>query len=289
MGQIYVPQVNTLLMLGVLALLVMFRTSSNLAAAYGIAVTGTMVITVLLLFVVQRRTWKWPLAAAAAVLAPFLLIDLTFLGANVLKFLQGGWFPVALAAGLILIMWTWRRGAQILANKAHLDSTSLPALIASLQKRPPNRARGTAVFLTSDPSTAPVALLHNLKHNGVLHERNVIMTVRTAETPTVPEERRVEIETLSPEFFRVQVHYGFMESPDLTAAMSVCRHRGLKFDLMSTSFFLGRRSVVSSATGGMPPWQDRLFIYLARNATNPTDFFRIPPGRVVEMGAQVAV
>ena len=288
-GQIYVPAINTLLMVGVLALLVIFQNSSNLAAAYGIAITATMVITVLLLFVIARRHWKWSLPLSLALCAPFLIIDLVFFGANTLKFAQGGWFPVALGAGLMLIMWTWTRGARTLADKSRRDSIPMADLAETLRARSPHRAEGTAIFLTSDPDVAPVALMHNLKHNRVLHRQNLILTVQTTDAPFVAETDRLEIAPINEDFRRVTLRYGFMESPNIPKALSLCRQKGLKFDIMATSFFLGRRSVVASAQEGMPLWQDRLFIFLMRNAANPTDFFRIPPGRVVEMGTQVTV
>jgi KUP system potassium uptake protein len=288
-GQIYVPQVNTMLMVGVLALLVVFRNSSNLAAAYGIAVTGTMVITMLLAYVVARHHWKWRRSTTLLFVVPLIAIDLFFLGANALKIPQGGWFPLAFAAAIMLIMWTWTRGAQILTDKARRDSLPLAELADILKSRGPFRAPGTAIFLTSDPDTAPVALMHNIKHNKVLHEKNIVLTVQTAETPRVREEDRARIEPVNDDFTKVIVSYGFMESPNLPKALGLCRKLGLKFDIMATSFFLGRRSVVASAQSGMPLWQDKLFIFLMKNAANPTDFYKIPPGRVVEMGAQVAV
>jgi KUP system potassium uptake protein len=288
-GQIYAPQVNGLLLAGVLYLLVAYGSSAKLAAAYGIAVTGTMVVTVLLLFIVARRLWRLPLAAALALTAPFLAIDLVFLGANSLKIAEGGWFPVALAAGLVLIMATWTQGSRLLAAKTHRDAVPLVDLVATLRARPPHRVAGTAVFLTSDPDIAPVALMHNLKHNRVLHESNVILTVRTADTPRVDEGERVRIEALGPDCRRLIVTYGFMEAPNLPRALGLARRQGLKFDIMATSFFLGRRSVVPAAQSGMPLWQDRLYIFLLKNAANPTDFFQIPPGRVVELGSQVIV
>ncbi|MBC6981272.1 potassium transporter Kup [Caulobacter sp. 17J80-11] len=288
-GQIFVPQVNVFLLVGVLFLLITFRTSSAMASAYGIAVTATMVITVLLLFVIARRCWKWPLAGTLALVAPLLALDVTFLGANSLKIHEGGWFPLALGGGLVLLMWTWSKGTRILAAKTRRDSLPLADLIESLSARPPRRVSGTAVFLTSDPTVAPVALMHNLKHNKVLHEKNVILTVVVSDAPRVPEADRVAIEPLTADFKRVRLTYGFMENPNVPKALSLCRRQGLKFDIMSTSFFLGRRSVVASAKEGMPPWQDKLFIFLLRNAANPTDFYRIPPGRVVEMGTQVTI
>jgi KUP system potassium uptake protein len=288
-GQIFVPQVNTMLMVGVLLLLFVFKSSSNLASAYGIAVTGTMVITMLLAYIVMRHHWGWKRWTALLFEIPLIAIDLTFLASNALKIPQGGWFPLAFGAGMMVVMWTWTRGAEILTAKARRDSVPLADLAEILKSRPISRASGTAVFLTSEPDTAPVALMHNLKHNKVLHDQNVVMTVRTAETPRVAEDDRVQIERINDRFKKVTITYGFMESPNLPKALSLCRKRGLKFDIMATSFFLGRRSVVASAQSGMPMWQDKLFIYLMKNAANPTDFYKIPPGRVVEMGTQVTV
>jgi KUP system potassium uptake protein len=288
-GQIYVPQVNTMLMVGVLFLLILFKTSSAMASAYGIAVTGTMVITVLLEFVVARQYWKWTMLGTLALIVPMLTIDVSFLGANLLKVVEGGWFPLSFGAALMVIMWTWTRGAQILTEKTRRDSIPLVDLADILRARNPYRAPGTAVFLTSDPETAPVALMHNLKHNKVLHQKNVILTLHTADTPRVPESQRVRIEPVNEDFKRIIVTNGFMETPNVPRALALCRKLGLKFDIMATSFFLGRRSVVPSAQSGMPLWQDKLFIFLMKNAANPTDFYKIPPGRVVEMGAQVTV
>jgi len=288
-GQIFVPQVNTFLLFGVLVLLVLFPTSSQLTAAYGIAVTGAMFIDTLLAFVIVRYLWKRPMWQALLAVGAFALIDLVFITSNLLKVPDGAWLPLALGAVLIIIMWTWTRGAEILTEKTRKDAIPLEDLIAMLKARPPHRAPGTAIFLTSDNDTAPVALMHNLKHNKVLHEKNVILTVRTADVPRVAESERVSMETISPDFKKVTIHYGFMESPHVPKALGVCRKLGLKYDIMSTSFFLGRRSVVPSANSGMPLWQDNLFIFLMKNAANPTDFYHIPPGRVVELGAQVTV
>ena len=288
-GQIYVPQVNMLLLVGVLALLAMFQNSSNLAAAYGIAVTGSMFVDTLLFFVIIGALWKRPWWQAALAAGAFGLIDLVFVSSNLLKVPQGAWFPLVMGGCLVIVMWTWTRGAQILTDKTRRDSIQLTELTEILKARAPHRAPGTAIFLTSDPDVAPVALMHNLKHNKVLHEKNVILTVRTTETPRVKDEDRIKIEPVNEDFKKVVVAYGFMESPNLPKALGLCRKLGLKFDIMATSFFLGRRSVVPSAQSGMPLWQDRLFIYLMRNAANPTDFFKIPPGRVVELGTQVTV
>jgi len=289
-GQIFVPSVNTMLLLGVLVLLVLFPTSSQLAGAYGVSVTGAMLVDSLLAFFIVRRLWKWSLPLSLLAVTPFLIIDIAFFSSNLLKVPQGAWAPLVIGAGIVLLMWTWTRGTQILTAKTRKDSLPLADLIEMLRARPPHRAPGTAIFLTSDPDIAPVALMHNLKHNKVLHEKNVILTVRTTDRPRVSEADRVRIEPISDDFKKLVISYGFMEQPNLPRALNICRkQQGLKFDIMSTSFFLGRRSVIASATQGMPMWQDRLFIFLMRNATNPTDFFHIPPGRVVELGTQVSV
>ncbi|MDQ8028237.1 MAG: potassium transporter Kup [Brevundimonas sp.] len=288
-GQIFVPAVNTLLMIGVLVLLVVFQSSHNLTAAYGVAVTGTMLVNTLMAYSVITKKWKWPMWAVLATLIPFGFIDTVFLTSNLLKIPDGAWMPLVLGAALVLLMWTWVRGTQILTAKTRKDSLPLIDLIEMLRARPPHRAPGTAIFLTSDPDIAPVALMHNLKHNKVLHEKNVILTVRTTDRPRVDPANRVSIEPISDDFKKLVISYGFMEQPNVPKALGVCRKQGLKFDIMSTSFFLGRRSVIASSTEGMPLWQDRLFIFLMRNAANPTDFFHIPPGRVVELGTQVSV
>jgi len=288
-GQIYVPAVNSLLMIGVLFLLLTFQSSHNLTAAYGVAVTGTMLVNTLMSFSVVTKKWRWPLWAVLGVLIPFGFIDAVFLTSNLLKIPDGAWMPLVMGGGLVLIMWTWVRGTQILTEKTRKDSLPLHDLIEMLKARPPHRAPGTAIFLTSDPEVAPVALMHNLKHNKVLHEKNVILTVHTADRPRVADSQRVTMEPISDDFKRLTITYGFMETPNVPRALGLCRKQGLKFDIMSTSFFLGRRSVVPSARQGMPLWQDKLFIFLMRNAANPTDFFHIPPGRVVELGTQVSV
>ena len=288
-GQIFLPQINNMLLVGVLLLVVMFQTSDNLSHAYGLAVTGTMLVTTTLAFIVVRRMWKWGPLRTAVLIGPLVVMDLTFLAANALKFLSGGWAPVLIGLALSIVMLTWTRGTQLLFDKTRRDSVPLKDLADILKSRAPHRVAGTAIFLTSDPDVAPVALMHNLKHNKVLHEKNVILTVLTAETPRVSEDNRLQIDQVSEDFTKVTISYGFMENPNLPQALALCRKRGLKFDIMSTSFFLGRRSVVPAVHSGMPIWQDKLFIFLMKNATNPTDFFNIPPGRVVELGAQVTV
>ncbi len=288
-GQIFVPQVNTYLMIGVLVLLFVFRDSHRLASAYGIAVTGAMFVDTLLAFVIARRYWKWGWPATLALLVPLALLDVTFISSNMLKIPDGAWMPLVFGAVLVLIMWTWSRGSQILTEKTRRDSVPLADLMEILRARAPHRAPGTAIFLTSDPDMTPVALMHNLKHNKVLHEKNIVATVRTAETPRVKEADRITLEPVNDDFKKLTITYGFMETPNVPKALGLCRKQGLKFDIMATSFFLGRRSLVPNAQSGMPLWQDKLFIFLMKNAANPTDFFKIPPGRVVELGAQVTV
>ncbi len=288
-GQIYMPRVNTLLLIGVLLLVMLFRSSSALASAYGIAVTGTMVVTALMAIVVIRKVWRWPLIGAVALILPFLLVDLTFLAANMLKIVEGGWMPLALGALVMVLMYTWRRGSKLLVLKTRKLEIPLDSLVASLEKKPPLRVPGTAVFLTSDPAFAPTALMHSLKHYKVLHEKNVILTVETADTPRVDLTERVRIEPVGETFLRVVLRFGFMEQPNVPKALAIARRSGWTFDIMSTSFFLSRRLLKPAAKSDMPPWQDRLFIALTRSANDATDYFQIPTGRVVEVGTQVTV
>ena len=288
-GQIYMPRVNTLLLLGVLLLVILFKSSGALASAYGIAVTGTMVVTAILALIVIWRYWNWPLWAAAALMVPFLFIDLIFLGANLLKVFQGGWVPLLIAAIIITIMLTWRRGARILAEKTRRLETPIDSLIESLEKRELCRVPGTAVFLTADPDSAPTALLHSLKHYKVLHQNNVVLTMITETTPRVPLAERVSIEPLGGSFQRVLLRFGFMETPNVPKALGLARKEGLTFDIMSTSFFLSSRSVRMDPRSGMRPWQDRIFILLARNADDASSYFQLPTDRVVEIGTQVSV
>jgi len=288
-GQIFMPRVNTFLLIGVLLLVALFRSSSALASAYGIAVTGTMVVTGMMAIVVIRRVWRWPLLGALALMLPFLFIDLTFLSANLLKVVEGGWIPLLLGAVLMMIMYTWRRGSRLLFEKTRRQEMPLKSLVANLEKKPPHTVPGTAVFFTSDPEFAPTALLHSLKHYKVLHENNVILTIETADTPRVPEDERVRMEPVGKTFSRVTLRFGFMESPNVPKALAIARKLGWQFDIMSTSFFLSRRSLKPASHSGMPRWQDRLFIALTRAANDATDYFQIPTGRVVEVGTQVTV
>jgi KUP system potassium uptake protein len=288
-GQIYMPRVNTLLLVGVLLLVALFRSSSALASAYGIAVTGTMVVTAMMAIVVIWRVWHWRLIAAAGLMLPFLFIDFTFLAANLLKVVEGGWIPLALGALVIAVMYTWRRGSRLLFEKTRKSEIPLEGLVAKLEKKPPARVPGTAVFLTSDPTSAPTALLHSLKHYKVLHEKNVILTIETADTPRVDAAERVRIEPVGETFTRVSLRFGFMETPNVPKALAIARKLGWQFDIMSTSFFLSRRSLKPATRSGMPRWQDRLYIALTRAANDATDYFQIPTGRVVEVGTQVTI
>jgi len=288
-GQIYLPRVNILLLIGVLLLVGLFRTSSGLASAYGIAVSTTMVCDGIMCFVVIWKLWNWRAATAAALIIPLVIVDLTFLTANLLKLLQGAWVPVLFGILMAGLIWTWRRGAAILTNKTRRTEVPLLDLIKSLEKRPPHIVKGTAVFLTSDPEYVPTALLHNLKHNKVLHEHNVILTIHTAETPRVDVADRVLMENISDKFSTVRLTFGFMESPNVPKGLAVARKLGWQFDIMSTSFFVSRRSLKPAAQSGMPKWQDHLFIALSRSANDATDYFQIPTGRVVEVGTQVTI
>jgi KUP system potassium uptake protein len=239
--------------------------------------------------VVIWRVWRWPLWGAVALIAPFLCIDVTFFTANMLKILEGGWIPLALGAVIMVIMYTWRRGTRLLVQKTRKQEIPLSSLVRSLEKKPPYRVPGTAVFFTSDPEFAPTALLHSLKHYKVLHEKNVILTVESAHTPRVDPAERVRIEPVGETFSRVVLRFGFMESPNVPRALAIARKLGWQFDIMSTSFFLSRRSLKPAAKSDMPNWQDRLYIALTQVANDATSYFQLPTGRVVEVGTQVTI
>ncbi len=288
-GQIFIPRVNRILLFGVLALVLLFRSSDNLANAYGIAVSGTMVTTTALAFFVVWKLWRWPLWGALALVCGFLSIDVGFFIANLYKVLDGGWVPLTLGGAMFILMWTWSRGSGILHIKTHRDSIPMPDLIKMLEKSKPVRVRGTAVFLTNDPSAAPSSLMHNLKHNKVLHEKVVLLNVRAETTPRVSSSHRFEIQPLSPDFTLVTLHFGYMEQPHIPRALAAMRKAGLKFDIMTTSFFFGRRSLKASPNSGMPLWQDKLFIAMTKQAASAPDFFNLPSDRVVELGAQMKV
>ncbi|HTV70104.1 MAG TPA: potassium transporter Kup [Rhizobiaceae bacterium] len=288
-GQIYMPRVNLLLALGVMLLVIGFGESSALASAYGISVTGEMLVTTALLFVVMRHRWKWTLPLALGIIAVFGFIDSGFFLANAAKVADGGWVSIGVALIMGTIMWTWVRGSRYLFDKTRKNEIPLDFLAEQLSKKPPQIVPGTAIFLTSDPASAPTALMHSLKHYKVLHEQNAILTVETAEQPYVPDDERVRMTTVNELFLKVRMTFGYMEQPNIPKALAICRKQGWKFDIMTTSFFLSRRSLKASTASGMPLWQDKLFIQLARTSADATEYFQIPTGRVVEIGTQVTI
>ena len=289
-GQIYIPAVNWTMMAIVIALVLGFRTSSALATAYGISVSATMLIDTLLLAIVANALWpgwrRWVLPLCVA----FVVIDVAFLVANFAKILQGGWFPVVLGLVLFTLLRTWRRGRQILHDEVQKEGIRLDSFIPGLMLAPPVRVQGTAVFLTSDKGVVPHALMHNLKHNKVLHERNVFLTAETLTVPYATKDRRLKIESIGDEFYRVVVRFGFMETPDVPLAlMRSCDQGGIHFDPMETTYFVSRETIVANKHRGMPVWRDKLFALMHRNAAPANQFFRIPGNRLVELGAQVEI
>ncbi len=286
-GQIYVPSVNWLVLFGVIVLTLGFKTSSAMAAAYGIAVTGTMVITCCLAFIVTRRRWGWSLPMSLAVIIPFLTIDLVFFGANILRVVEGGWVPLTIAAGILLVIWTWVRGRRIVSELEYDAALPMVDMAAALARRPPARVAGSAIFLTAHAELTPHALLHNLKHNHVLHQHNFITTVRTLQKPFCEPDERLKITRIDDNFSTIELRYGFMEQPDVRD--DLIRVGKAVPDAKMASFFIGRNSYSLSADEGMPMWQDMLFLVLYRNAADPTDYFNIPPNRVIELGAQYAI
>lgn len=289
-GQIYLPVINWLLLVGVLILVFGFRTSSSMAAAYGIAVTGTMVVTTCLAFVIIHKLWNWSLAKSVAFITPFLILDIIFFGANILRVVEGGWVPLAIGAGIGLVIWIWIRGKALIAHHEAEGAIDLTTLAKVLAKNPPQRVDGTAVYLTSNPDQVPGALLHNLKHNHVLHKSNLITTIKTASVPHAAEADRCTIERVNDDFSRVTLRYGFMEMPNVPHDMGLdVKSKASLANPMTASFFIGRNSLRASADEGLPLWQDQILLFLQRNATDPTDFFQIPANRVVELGVQVVV
>ena len=288
-GQIYLPRVNWLLLIGVVIAVVTFKSSSHLATAYGVSVTAALVIDSLMALFVIWKYWKWPLWKTAALIVPLLFIEQTFFAANILKLFEGAWVPLAIAGSLSLIMFTWVRGYGILSKITRRNEADLDWLVRKLEAKPPTRVPGTAIFLTSDVNAAPTALMHNLKHNRVLHERNLVLSIRTKDTPRVPRHERVEIDRSNETFIRVIASYGFMETPSIPKIMESCRRKDLNIDIGATSFFLSRRSLRPTTRSEMPRWQEKLFIWLARTAEDATTYFKIPTDRVVEVGTQVAI
>ena len=288
-GQIYIPVVNGLLTVACVALVLVAGTSSNLASAYGIAVTGTMSITSVLFYSVARRCWCWPVWRAGSLVALFLVVDLAFFGANLAKIVHGGWFPMLAAGAVFAVMSTWRFGAAWRARELASMRIPFTDLFASFKLEPPGRVKGTAVFMTQDPDGTPPALLHQLKHNQVLHEQVVILTILGVETPTVPPAERVEITQIGRGFWRVVARYGFMETPSVPEIMRRAAAQGLETFRGRTSYFLGRETFVSTGRSKLPGWRRALFLFLARNARSPTEYFAIPPNQVVEIGGRMEV
>jgi KUP system potassium uptake protein len=286
-GQVYMPWVNWVLCACVIGLVLGFRSSGNLAGAYGIAVTGTMAIDTILGFVLVRRMWRWPLWTAVPMLLIFLCIDFSLLGANAVKLLHGGWFPVVIGILLFTMLATWKNGRQMLHEKLAPGAIPMEPFIQSVTAHPPTRVPGTSVFLTAAAEGVPHALLHNLNHNKVLHERIVLLTVETHGIPHVPDEDRVQIEPLGSDFYRMVVHYGFKDEPDVPRALELANDKGLKFEMMETSFFLSRQTLIPKVGPGMALWREKLFAIMSRNASSATSFFKIPANRVVELGTRI--
>jgi KUP system potassium uptake protein len=289
-GQIFVPWINGLLLVLVLAAVIGFRSSANLGAAYGIAVTGTMTMTTLLALVVARKQWKWNWFAVIVVGAFLLTVDLAFFGANALKIAHGGWFPLVLGVVVFVMMTTWRRGRELVVREIKQSGLALEPFIDNIHEHPPLRVPGTAVFLTANLDAVPHALLHNLKHNKVLHERNVLLTVEMLETPVADAQERIDIRALNGEFYCLSLRFGFAEDPNIPFALTQCSREGLPFDMMDTTFFLSRENIVADKRRpGMALWRDKLFAFMARNAMPATAFFQIPGNRLIELGAQVEI
>ena len=286
-GQIYVPFINWTLLTAVILLVVGFQSSSNLAAAYGIAVTMALTIDSLLIYVVLTRLWHWHKLVALAIVVPLLVVDFSFLGSNALKIPQGGWFPIAIGIVVFTLLTTWKRGRAILAERLAKETIPLDVFIASISAAPPPRVPGTAVFLTTAEGRVPPALLHNLKHNKVLHERVVLLTLKTRDVPRVPLAERLRIEEPGCDFRQIEASYGFMEDLDIPTLLEECGRRGAPFDMMDTSFFVSRETLIASAVPGMALWREKLFVSMSKNATRAIEYFNIPTNRVVELGAQI--
>ena len=288
-GQIYIAQVNWFLMFACIGLVVGFRSSSNLAAAYGIAVTMTMLITTFLFYFVARHLWQWSPQKAILVCAPFLVLELAFFGANALKIAHGGWFPLTVGLLVFTLLTTWKTGRRILAEKLRHSTIPLSLLFDDVASNPPHRVKGTAIFLSSRLGIVPISLLHNLKHNKVLHQRIVFLTIVTHENAHIEEENRLEIEDLQNGFHRVTGHFGFMEVPDVPELLQKCRAKGLDLNPDEFSYFLSKETLIPTRDHGMALWREILFATMSRNATSAASFFRLPPNKVVELGMQVEI
>jgi KUP system potassium uptake protein len=288
-GQVYLPRINWALMVAVVAVVIGFESSSELAAAYGIAVVGAMIIDAILACIVVVTLWRWHPALAGLMFASFFVIDLAFLGSNVLKIPAGGWFPIAFGAAVFTLMSTWRTGRAALFQRLYRGAPSLHSFLASLAHRPPARVPGTAVFLTGSPDSVPRALLHNLKHNKVLHDRVVVLNVQTKDVPQVPNSERAHVEHLAANFHRVLLRYGFLEHPNVAAAILQCQLGAPEPTYMDTSFFLSRESLIPADHPDLEPWREHIFIQMTNTALDATRYFRLPPDRVVEIGSQVEI
>jgi len=275
----------------VVLLVLGFQSSSNLANAYGIAVAATMVIECVLAMVVARLIWKWTLPVVVIVIGSMLVVDLAFLASNAAKFLSGGWFPLLVGSAIFALLMTWKRGRALMFRRLTEQGIPLKPFLEGLEAHPPAKVQGTAIFMTSQPDTVPHALLHNLKHNKILHEQTVFLTIVTHDVPTVPIEDRVQLERLVNGFYKLEAWYGFIEQPDIDEILNSCRVRyGLGFDVMDTSFFLSRETVIpTSETPGMALWRDHVFAWMSRNSTRATDFFNVPANRVVELGTHIEI
>jgi KUP system potassium uptake protein len=288
-GQIYIPIVNWLLLGGVLLAILLFRSSENLAAAYGISVSLLMVITTLLTFFVIRFRWNYPLWLCLLSTAGFLTIDLVFFSSNVLKIAQGGWFPLFMAVGLFVLMMTWKEGRQLVSETVRADALDLPGFLEAVFISPPHRVQGTAVFLTSEMNTVPNALLHNLKHNKVLHVQNLFVTVEHHEVPWVPLSERLSVEPLGHDCWRVTIRYGFKNDLDVPVALEQLKQYGCQLEPMTTSYFLSRDTVIPTMGGGMSFWREKLFAQMHRNAHSAADFLQLPNNAVVELGSKIEI
>jgi KUP system potassium uptake protein len=289
-GQIYIPGANWGLMICTIALVLGFRTSSNLAAAYGVAITSTMFITTALAYFVARHIWHWPLYRAVLVTAMFLTVDAAFFGANIIKVAQGGWFPLLIGLVVYIVFVTWKKGRDLLAMKLRQGMLPLGDFVKDVERSGIARVPGTAIFLTGDPEGTPIAMLHNIKHNQVLHKQNIIVTVLTEEIPHVSTKDRIQVETLKNGFCKVIIRYGFMEDPDIPAVLrELKQHNGLDINPAAATYIMSRNTLIPSKIPGMAIWREKLFVFLTRNASRANEFFRLPANRVVELGMQIEI
>lgn len=288
-GQIYIPFINWSLYIGVVILVMYFKSSTNLAAAYGIAVTGTMLITTILAYRVARDQWDWSFRRSLPLFGFFAVVDIAFFGANILKISHGGWVPLLIGSVIYVLMTTWRQGRKVLAQSLKEKGMALTDFLEQIKKNPPIRVPGTALYMSGDPWGVPIPMLHNLKHNKVLHEEVGILTIKTLEVPFVPKDERISIEELGPQFVRIVANYGFMEFPKMKHILDACRHKGLHFSASETTFVLGRETILPKGHLKMAIWKEKLFAIMSKNAERPTTFFKIPPNQVIEVGIQVEI